>query len=147
MTRPAYVYRLYDADDVLLYVGCAYDVKVRVELHRYATYFGPRINRVEYVEYPDRATADVAELEAIQTLRPRWNSKGRPPRSEWTSCDYFEEIERISLMLMDGYDNWEQRVHRLVTEFYMKYPNVAAQTLPILRLPFPLRGDIQQVAS
>jgi hypothetical protein len=130
--RPAYVYRMYSADDVLLYVGMAYEVSVRENVHRYTTPWGDQIDRVEVTEYPTRSEAAAAESEAIRTERPRWNSKGRPGRKDWTACDYFEELERISLIDMEWYEPWQRRVRVLAREFYNRYPNVAEQTLPSL---------------
>ena len=130
--KPAYVYRLFSDEDVLLYVGMAYDVSVRENVHRYSTPWGDQISRVDVVKYATREEAAAAETEAIRTERPRWNSKGRPGRRDWTACDYFEELERISLIGMEWYEPWQQRMRSLTREFYSRYPNVAEQTLPSL---------------
>lgn len=124
--RQAHVYRLYDADDVLLYVGMAFVVESRVDCHRAAP-FGSQIARVEVDTFTNRIRAARAERQQITSLRPRWNSVGRGTRSEWTACDYFEELERLSYGL-----SGQTLVPRLLAEFCDKYPDTAEATLPAI---------------
>lgn len=84
LSRPHFVYRLYDKDDELLYIGCTSNVGNRVRMHRKysprSAIFAHWIARIESVEYPNYQTALSAERVAIQSELPpfnvRWNPKG-----------------------------------------------------------------------
>lgn len=79
--RIAYVYRLYDAGDELLYVGKTVNLEQRMRSHARTKAWWPDVRRVESDEF---ATADLAlahEAFLITTLRPRHNialSKAAP---------------------------------------------------------------------
>lgn len=68
-----YVYRCYEADGGLLYVGCTQDVDRRLSEHRRVQFWAPRIARVEVVSYPSAVEALAAEKTAILTEQPRFN--------------------------------------------------------------------------
>jgi hypothetical protein len=76
--RPHDVYRLYDATDALLYVGCTVDIAARV----YALATGKRwiaeTTRLTVQHFPDRATALTAEAAAIDAEGPRCNGTHSP---------------------------------------------------------------------
>lgn len=85
---PHYVYRCYDAEDRLLYIGCTYDVAGRIRQHQdlnYASnpasaYLREHMTRWTSEEYPTRLTARKAEKEAIGAEAPLLNiahNKGR----------------------------------------------------------------------
>lgn len=83
--RPHTVYRLYDNADRLLYVGCTRDLDLRLYMHdgyynATSTAFRGLVERVESVEYENKATARDAEREAIRAEAPLFNkahNKGR----------------------------------------------------------------------
>lgn len=75
--RLHFVYRVFDATDRLLYVGCSVDVDTRMAGHESASPWFPFHSRVERVAYPSRAQAEDAESVAIATEHPRWNIQGR----------------------------------------------------------------------
>jgi hypothetical protein len=76
---PSIVYRFYDNEDELLYVGCTQNVK-----RRFAEHFPPRsprsgwraeVARIEKTPaYPDRRSAEEAEARAIFTEGPLFNA-------------------------------------------------------------------------
>lgn len=76
---PHFVYRCFDADGQLLYIGCAHDVEERIYKHR--TTFSSltsvtlrlRMDRYEAVEFPDLASARRAERDAIEREQPLLN--------------------------------------------------------------------------
>ena len=66
------LYRFYDSDDELLYVGISKDPTARWEQHRVKPWWRDVTMRV--IEWhDDRATAEHAERKAIQTEGPRHN--------------------------------------------------------------------------
>lgn len=81
---PHYVYRLFDAEGRLLYIGSAEDVVQRIYLHRtqYAATFGPTIARHYHhhtsEEYPDARSAYEAEKAAIRAECPPLNIHHNP---------------------------------------------------------------------
>ena len=89
---PHYVYRVYDGQDRLLYIGCTVEVGARMAVHRS---FGNKSeasfvigligDRVESVQYPNRAAAREAEREAIKAEAPLLNREHNPTRWVKTS--------------------------------------------------------------
>lgn len=76
---PHVVYRCYDADDRLLYIGCTHDIGGRMQVHA-SSWGNPasavlnmRMVRSTEVEYPDKATARAAERQAIFDEAPLLN--------------------------------------------------------------------------
>jgi predicted GIY-YIG superfamily endonuclease len=77
-SKPTTVYRLFDAKDVLLYVGVSVDVDQRWRVHRSSSPWWRLVARKSVVEYPDRDLALAAEAAAIQTEKPLYNRDGVP---------------------------------------------------------------------
>ena len=76
MTRS--VYRCFDADGVLLYVGSTIDVPRRMREHgRYSPWFG-RMARVEVTDFQEQNFALEAERGAIKEEGPKCNLLGNP---------------------------------------------------------------------
>jgi hypothetical protein len=76
LESPHYVYRCYDADGDLLYVGCTVDVKTRMPVHHgFAENGGwpDLVTRVESDVFPNRAAGWFAEKEAILAGEPIYN--------------------------------------------------------------------------
>ena len=81
-TRSCSVYRIYDAADRLLYVGCAVDAWDRIHTHAYI--FSSTIQAsadmcglMDYwtkADYPDRSAGRVAERSAIEVEHPFFNN-------------------------------------------------------------------------
>lgn len=85
MTRTA-VYRHYDADGRLLYVGAARSFGNRTQTHLRESEWVSQSVRAEAVFYPTRAEALDAEMAAIQAEKPIYNtvrnrrSLAKPPK-------------------------------------------------------------------
>lgn len=75
LSRRAAVYRLYDADDVLLYIGSAYDPEERCKAHRSKPWW-PDVARRTDEWRPGRGDAYGAEAQAIAEENPRHNLLG-----------------------------------------------------------------------
>lgn len=91
-TRPTFVYRCYDVDSRLLYVGCSVDPAFRIEGHRKSSWWADRLAYYETEEHPNRDAALDAERRAIYSERPACNVKSRwyqgDPRENWSLIDY-----------------------------------------------------------
>lgn len=72
--EPHFVYRLYNRDRRLLYVGCTYDVRKRLGLHLNRTPWYPEV-ATHKVEGPfaTRTEALAREQEVIRREAPRYN--------------------------------------------------------------------------
>lgn len=75
--RPGYVYRHFDENNVLLYIGSAFKPEQRTIHHKIYAPWGCRIDRVEVERFENIDRARGAEHVAIQTEYPRWNIKDR----------------------------------------------------------------------
>lgn len=71
--RPTALYRFYDADGRLLYVGITFALKQRWRMHRQEKEWWPLVaaNQVEWL--PDRWQAMTAETAAIKAEKPLFN--------------------------------------------------------------------------
>lgn len=79
---PHYVYRLYDAADQLLYIGCSADPNRRVKAHRSASAFGSLIARVRITgPFPGWGRAHQVELAAVWDEMPAYNIEGARPEA------------------------------------------------------------------
>lgn len=79
------LYRLFDADDVLLYIGIAYDPDERWGAHRYGKSNAGMadVARRTLEWFGDRAAAEAAEKAAIKAERPRLNGTYNYPDVEF----------------------------------------------------------------
>ena len=76
MTRRTALYRLYDATDVLLYVGIGFDPRARWYHHASTKPWWPEVTRKEVEWHADRVQAEVAEKASIVAELPRYNIAG-----------------------------------------------------------------------
>lgn len=72
-TRPHVVYRCYDAEERLLYVGCTHDIAMRLRYHRRDTAWFGEVESVTSESHPNRVAALEAERQAIVTEKPSRN--------------------------------------------------------------------------
>lgn len=108
------LYRLYDADGVLLYVGIAKDPEQRWQGHAYSANspWWPLVARKTVTWFPSREVADLAETEAIKDERPIHNRAkvyGRP--SNWGRTHAkSSEINWLNRHL----DSWSDQMARIL---------------------------------
>ncbi len=88
--RKTAVYRLFDADGALLYVGASHDPKERLGRHKDRAW-GHEIARVKVAWFPNRRTALHREAVAISKESPRHN-RDRP--SQQTYAPERPRVER-----------------------------------------------------
>jgi hypothetical protein len=70
----AFLYRVWDKDGSLLYIGKAINPVVRPNMHR-RTPWGHEIDRHTFQEYPTEEAALAAEREAIIREKPKYNKR------------------------------------------------------------------------
>lgn len=75
----AYVYRAFNAEGVLLYVGSSINVAARIRAHYLDTPWWFAAKRFTFDAYDTVEEARAAEKHAIATEFPRWNIDGRSP--------------------------------------------------------------------
>jgi len=73
MRGEAFVYRMYDENGDVLYVGVADDVSARVGKHHQERLWFPRVRRIVWERHPSRADAEHAERYFIAQLVPEHN--------------------------------------------------------------------------
>lgn len=71
---PTAVYRLWDADGQLLYVGCSHDPRARYVEHERLQPWWPAVDRYEEIWCDTRKEAEAAERIAIGAEQPAYNS-------------------------------------------------------------------------
>jgi hypothetical protein len=82
--RPHILYRMYDGNDALLYVGITARVEMRFGEHRKARPWWPSVATVRLEHFPDRNSVLDAEAAAIGAENPRFNVRrgtGGPHRN------------------------------------------------------------------
>lgn len=79
------VYRLYNADDQLLYVGCCHEWGVRISQHSRTQPWGDQIVKVTIEHHESAASAAAAEVAAIASERPLHNIDHHPERPKRAS--------------------------------------------------------------
>lgn len=81
---PQFLYRLRDHAGRLLYVGVTKNVAGRLTQHRQDNrLWWPAVATQEVEEFPDRATAELAEKAAIDAERPALNVLHAAERTAW----------------------------------------------------------------
>lgn len=70
---PHQVYRYFDKDGTLIYVGCTLNARRRLAEHRAASPWGGEITRMEVADFPSKEAGLNAEREAIRTESPKYN--------------------------------------------------------------------------
>lgn len=79
---PYWVYRYFDANGVLLYVGITHDLEQRDRGHL-ASIFRPYVADRTVTRYDSRTEASVAEINAIRTEDPVFNLKDSAGHRLW----------------------------------------------------------------
>ena len=75
-----FVYKHWDKDGVLLYVGCCKDVGKRTLNHSSNAHWFDRISKITSEEFPTRKAGLKAEKKAIKKERPLFNIAQHPDR-------------------------------------------------------------------
>ena len=70
---PQTLYRMYDAEDRLLYVGMTSRIESRIRQHGKVKSWWPSVATIRLEQYASRAEAAAAEAEAIRSEQPQFN--------------------------------------------------------------------------
>lgn len=99
---PATLYRFFDADGVLLYIGITERGAMRWEDHREEKHWWPAVTSCTLEHFESRLEVEAAERSAIKTERPRFNTNhnrpGQRPRRRLTG-EFPEEELRANAKL------------------------------------------------
>jgi predicted GIY-YIG superfamily endonuclease len=100
-----FLYRIYDAQGVLLYVGISKTFAARLARHHQDQPWADEIAEVKCHPFPDRESAHQAEVEAIRLEKPVHNQqhKVKPSASErmyeqWDSASVEDRQQAIAAM-------------------------------------------------
>lgn len=77
-----YVYRLYDLNNNLLYIGITYDIKMRFYHHSKDKYWWPDVSKKYIRKYPNRQEAVRIEKQAIEKYNPLYNEQYNQKENE-----------------------------------------------------------------
>jgi hypothetical protein len=96
--KETYVYRLFNADRELIYIGCTHDVEARINAHRVSAWWYPQVHFSSVEDFSDRTTAHAAEMKAIFTENPKWNIRHRSlGTTGWTAQMYLDYIKAVQM--------------------------------------------------
>ena len=88
------LYRHFDADGVLLYVGISFNALKRTSEHMKCSPWAGDIKRIEIDEFATRKSAMIAETDAIQAEKPLYNKQKTKPLKKKMVIAYIEESKR-----------------------------------------------------
>lgn len=104
MTK-TYVYRLWDAQKELLYVGISKSLMTRIDQHAKGKSWADEIDSVTAKAYASRDAARAAEIQAIRSENPKHNIMDRAPlnhlvasREQWDSMNDEEKNESVQTL-------------------------------------------------
>lgn len=88
---PHHVYRCFDAEGRLVYVGSTGDLFSRLAQHRATSWWAPTVAKVKAEFYATGVLAREVERRAIRDEVPRWNKAGKwAGRHLWTRQDWLD---------------------------------------------------------
>ncbi|MFD7980225.1 GIY-YIG nuclease family protein [Streptomyces sp. NPDC059071] len=93
------LYRLFDREGGLLYVGVTYDIDQRLKQHEQQKYWWPDVSRWEVTWFGSRAEAEAAEVAAIRSERPLHDHSDRAASRTWMLGIPKTERERREVLL------------------------------------------------
>ena len=108
--KPTHLYRHYNGDGELLYVGISYNVMARLKNHRETARWFDEIRRIEVQVYHSRFDAELAEKQMIKELRPRWNIVHNEVETEYKYAVGVRDktIKNfVRYILNRDYDHWQ----------------------------------------
>lgn len=97
--KPTALYRLYDAEGSLLYIGITYDLSKRWTSHSYEKTWWHLVTRKEHQWFEDRTQAEEAEKAAVAAEHPRYDATHRlgAGAKKYPRVDYSDPEEEIVL--------------------------------------------------
>lgn len=125
---PHHVYRCYDHEGRLLYVGSTTDLFGRLRSHRQKKWWAPNVAKVKATYFPNGVAARAVESRAICEEVPRWNKSGKwAGRHLWTEQDW---LDWILVNLRDGDDRPMTWIRPAMTRAITTYTAMYGKELP-----------------
>lgn len=97
--EPTYLYRAYDGEGALLYIGITCKPDGRLANHKHKSSWFGDAKRMSWALHPDRPSALEAEREAIESEQPRDNLNYQHPQQRAEAArrrDARREAERLA---------------------------------------------------
>jgi len=107
------LYRFFDSQGTLLYVGISRDWISRLGQHQKRTDFFSAVAGMTLERFPDRESVALAELEAIKNENPIFNRADNPNYRTWQT--HFREILDMCNRKRKVDDSHQEIIRRLVT--------------------------------
>lgn len=125
-----YVYRYFNAEGRLLYVGCSKDPMARYRTHRQdSRLWINEVARGHISVFPDQATALAAEKAAIVAEKPLYNKTHRwEGREGWGAQDYIDYARALMHTSHDPYGAYKSDRMRAVRD---EYAALFGEPLPV----------------
>lgn len=96
------LYRLFDADGRLIYVGLTHSMADRLKSHR-SKWWWPQVADLSVVRFADLVEAQQAEIGAIATELPRWNIEHKVKGiAHWTR----DTVQDFETALNEWHSGW-----------------------------------------
>ena len=106
-----HVYRLYDTDNRLIYVGCTYELEPRLKRHNKKMWWAPQIAKIKTETHPTRRDGLAAERRIRDTEHPRWNIEARwMHREKWSNQMFSDYITAMKNHPMNRTQKWTDRI-------------------------------------
>lgn len=121
-SRPHVLYRFFGLNDELLYVGITCDVGSRWNRHADDKPWWAEVSRTTLAHFPDRSQVLDAETRAIAEERPKYNIRGRTPRSPGR-IRMAEGKKSTRIPRIDGIDRSHLARDSLVGSFFLFGPD------------------------
>lgn len=118
------VYRLYDQQDRLIYVGCTYDLEKRLQAHRRKMWWFYQISRISTETHPNRSEALKSETRIRDTEAPRWNVESRwMMRHSFTKEMFQDYMTALDRHPSKKYGSIAKRLEKARAEYEQRYGN------------------------
>jgi len=86
------LYRFFDKDNVLLYVGISINAYNRAKQHKADKEWWPDVVQITLETYPDRATVELQEKQVIAAESPKYNTCFNKSKSLIPNWDELSEL-------------------------------------------------------
>ena len=119
------LYRFFDNQDRLLYVGITNTWYHRFHQHEKSAGWFSQAAKCTFTKYPDREAVIAAENLAIQTESPIHNKAGNPAYE--SPVDHFQKFKPVLFgkeWTLDGHDPVTYWIHHVLFEENFEYPRV-----------------------
>lgn len=118
--KPQVLYRMFDADDGLLYVGISMNVAQRFAAHRSDKQWWGDITRIALEHFATRQEVLAAEHHAIRSEHPRYNVQHTPRTLVAVAGTVAETAERIDAMDETHRELYAASQHRRALEIELE---------------------------